>query len=150
MKVLVTGGAGYIGSVVTEELLNDGHPVVVYDNLTKGHRAAVVPGAQFVQADLADSKRLRQTLEQERVEAVIHMAAYSLVGESSANPAKYYQNNVTTGLVLLDAMLESGVKQLVFSSTAATYGEPKQQPIDESALTNPTNPYGETKLAFER
>lgn len=150
MRILVTGGAGYIGSVVTEELLIDGHQVVVYDNLSKGHRAAVVPGAQFVQADLGDGQRLRQTLEQERVEAVIHMAAYSLVGESSANPAKYYQNNVATGLVLLDAMLESGVKKLVFSSTAATYGEPKQQPIDESALTNPTNPYGETKLAFER
>ena len=150
MRILVTGGAGYIGSVVTEELLNDGHQVVVYDNLTKGHRAAVVPGAQCVHADLGDGQRLRQTLKHEQIEAVIHMAAYSLVGESSMNPAKYYQNNVTTGLVLLDTMLESGVKKLVFSSTAATYGEPKQQPIDERALTNPTNPYGETKLAFER
>ena len=149
MRILVTGGAGYIGSVVTEELLNDGHQVVVYDNLVKGHRAAVVPGAQFVHADLADGESLRNTLKQEKVEAVIHMAAYSLVGESSVNPAKYYQNNVVTGLVLLDAMLDSGVKKLVFSSTAATYGEPRQQPIDESAPTSPTNPYGETKLAFE-
>jgi len=150
MRILVTGGAGYIGSVVTEELLNDGHQVVVYDNLSKGHQAAVVPGAQFVHAGLEDGPRLRQTLEQQQVEAVIHMAAYSLVGESSVNPAKYYQNNVASGLVLLDAMLESGVKKLVFSSTAATYGEPKQQPIDESTPTNPTNPYGETKLSFER
>jgi len=150
MRILVTGGAGYIGSVVTEELLNDGHQVVVYDNLSKGHRTAVVPGAQFVHAGLEDGQRLRQTLAQQQVEAVIHMAAYSLVGESSVNPAKYYQNNVASGLVLLDAMLESDVKILVFSSTAATYGEPKHQPIDESTPTNPTNPYGETKLSFER
>ena len=135
---------------MTEELLNDGHQVVVYDNLSKGHRAAVVPGAQFVQGDLKDGQRIKQTLEQEQIEAVIHMAAYSLVGESSANPAKYYQNNVTSGLVLLDAMLDSGVKKLVFSSTAATYGEPERQPIDENAPRNPTNPYGESKLAFER
>jgi UDP-glucose 4-epimerase len=150
MRVLVTGGAGYIGSVVTEQLLNDGHLVVVYDNLSKGHRRAVVDGAVFIEADLHDASTMRQTLRDEQIEAVIHMAAYSLVGDSCANPAKYYDNNVAAGLVLLDAMIESGVKNIVFSSTAATYGEPDLQPISENASTTPTNPYGETKLAFER
>jgi UDP-glucose 4-epimerase len=149
MRVLVTGGAGYIGSVVTEELVKDGHEVVVYDNLVKGHRGAVVDGARLVEGDLLDSSKLRQTLKDERVEAVIHMAAYSLVGESCEQPAKYYQNNVVAGLVLLDAMLECDVKRIVFSSTAATYGEPESQPIYETAANNPTNPYGESKLAFE-
>lgn len=148
MKVLVTGGAGYIGSVVTEQLVNDGHEVVVYDNLSKGHRDAVVKGARFVEGDLLDAEKLREALN--GVDAVIHMAAYSLVGESVQAPSKYYHNNVVAGLVLLDAMRESGVKRIVFSSTAATYGEPEAQPIFETAATNPTNPYGETKLAFER
>ena len=146
----MTGGAGYIGSVVSEQLVNDGHKVVVYDNLSKGHREAVVPGARFVQADLHDAGTLRQTLRDSHTEAVIHMAAFSLVGESVQAPSKYYHNNVVAGLVLLDAMLECGVKRIVFSSTAATYGEPEAQPILESAPTNPTNPYGETKLAFEK
>jgi UDP-glucose 4-epimerase len=150
MRVLVAGGAGYIGSVVSEELVNDGHHVVVYDNLVKGHREAVVAGAEFIPGDLLDADRLRQTLKDNRIEAVIHMAAYSLVGESCEKPAKYYHNNVVAGLVLLDAMHECGVKKIVFSSTAATYGEPEAQPIFETAPTNPTNPYGETKLAFER
>ena len=150
MRVLVTGGAGYIGSVVTEELVNDGHEVVVYDNLVKGHRQAVVPGATFVNGDLLDAGALRQTLKDHRVEAVIHMAAYSLVGESCEHPSKYYQNNVVASLVLLDTMRECDVSRIVFSSTAATYGEPLSQPIYETAPNNPTNPYGETKLAFER
>ena len=150
MRVLVTGGAGYIGSVVTEELVKDGHEVVVYDNLSKGHRGAVVDGADFVEADLLDADRLRQTLKDKRTDAVIHMAAFSLVGESVENPAKYYHNNVVAGLVLLDAMRDCGISRIVFSSTAATYGEPESQPIFESAPNNPTNPYGETKLAFER
>jgi UDP-glucose 4-epimerase len=150
MRVLVTGGAGYIGSVVTEELVNDGHDVVVYDNLSKGHRGAVVEGADFVDGDLLDADKLRQTLTDNRTDAVIHMAAFSLVGESVAKPAKYYQNNVVAGLMLLDTMRDCGVSRIVFSSTAATYGEPEAQPIFESAPTNPTNPYGETKLAFER
>lgn len=149
MKVLVTGGAGYIGSVVTEELLKDGHEVVVYDNLYKGHREAVVKGAEFVQADLADAGTLRQTLSRSRIEAVIHMAADSLVSESCAHPARYYHNNVVNGLALLDAMREGDVGRIVFSSTAATYGEPETQPIEETAPNNPTNPYGETKLDFE-
>ena len=150
MRVLVTGGAGYIGSVVTEELVNDGHHVVVYDDLSKGHRDAVVEGATFVQGSLLDDAQLRQTINDNQIEAVIHMAAFSLVGESCEAPAKYYHNNVVAGLVLLDAMRECGVKKIVFSSTAATYGEPESQPIFETAPNNPTNTYGETKLAFER
>src|SRR5881394_505302 len=150
MKILVTGGAGYIGSVVTEELLNDGHDVVVFDNLVKGHRAAVNPRAKFVQADLMDGDALRRALKDNQVEAVIHMAAHSLVGESVEQPAKYYENNVVAGLKLIDAMGDCGVKKLVFSSTAATYGESQKQPIEESDPTEPTNPYGESKLAFER
>jgi len=150
MRVFVTGGAGYIGSVVTEELVNDGHEVVVCDNLSKGHRGAVVDGTRFVEGDLFEADKLRQTLNDNRIDAVIHMAASSLVGESIEKPAKYYQNNVVAGLVLLDAMRDCGVRRIVFSSTAATYGEPEAQPIFESAPTNPTNTYGETKLAFER
>jgi UDP-glucose 4-epimerase len=149
MNVLVTGGAGYIGSVVVEELLRDQHRVTVYDNLSKGHRQAVAPGAEFIQADLRDSERLRTALRQRSVEAVIHMAAASLVGESVAHPSSYYENNVLAGLSLLDAMREEGVATLVFSSTAAVYGEPEKQPIEEADPTSPTNPYGETKLAFE-
>jgi UDP-glucose 4-epimerase len=150
MRVLVTGGAGYIGSVVTEQLVNDGHDVVVYDNLSKGHRDAVVHGAELVEADLVDAETLEQTLKRRGIEAVVHMAASSLVGESVEQPHKYYQNNVVAGLVLLGAMQACEVKRLVFSSTAAVYGEPEQQPITEAAPTVPTNPYGETKLAFER
>jgi UDP-glucose 4-epimerase len=150
MKILVTGGAGYIGSVVTEELLNDRHDVVVFDSLIKGHRTAVDRRAKFVAGDLTDRELLQRTLKDNAVEAVIHMAAHSLVGESVENPAKYYDNNVAGGLRLIDAMRDCGVKKLVFSSTAATYGEPEKQPIEETDPTQPTNPYGESKLAFER
>ena len=150
MRVLVTGGAGYIGSVVSEQLVNDGHEVVIYDNLSKGHRGAVVEGARFVQGDLLEADHLRQTLNDNRIEAVIHMAASSLVGESVQEPSKYYHNNVVAGLVLLNAMRECQIKRIVFSSTAATYGEPEEQPIRETTPTNPTNTYGETKLAFEK
>jgi UDP-glucose 4-epimerase len=149
MKVLVTGGAGYIGSVLTEELVKDGHTVTVYDNLSKGHADAVVDGADFIEADLLKTERLAEVLQQNKTEAVIHMAASSLVGESVQEPAKYYHNNVMAGLSLLEAMRAGGVKKLVFSSTAAVYGEPQKQPIEESDPTAPTNPYGETKLAFE-
>ncbi len=149
MRVMVTGGAGYIGSVVTEELIRDGHDVVVYDSLYKGHRGAVAPEAKFVEADLTDGERLRRALSENRTEAVIHMAADSLVGESVENPAKYYRNNVVAGLALLDAMRDCGINRIVFSSTAATYGEPEKQPIEETDPTRPTNPYGESKLAFE-
>ena len=149
MKILVTGGAGYIGSVVVEECLKGGHEVVVYDNLVKGHRESVAPEAKFVEGDLIDGELLKKTFRENETEAVIHMAAYSLVGESVEHPAKYYQNNVVAGLSLLDAMRESKVKKIVFSSTAAVYGEPEKQPIEETDKTNPTNPYGESKLAFE-
>ncbi len=150
MRILVTGGAGYIGSVVTEELLKDGHEAVVYDSLYKGHRAAIDRAAKFVHADLLDGSVLRRTLREERIEAVMHMAADALVGESVAHPSKYYRNNLVAGLELLDAMRDCAVRRIVFSSTCATYGEPAQSPIDESLPNNPTNPYGESKLAFER
>ena len=147
MRVLVTGGAGYIGSGVVEELLASGHRAVVYDNLYKGHRDAVHPAAEFVHADLLDAKALHTAIS--GADAVVHLAAHSLVGESVQEPAKYYRNNVVAGLALADAMREHGVRWLVFSSTAAVYGEPAKQPIDETDPTAPTNPYGETKLAFE-
>jgi UDP-glucose 4-epimerase len=149
MRVLVTGGAGYIGSVVTEELVKDGHEVVVYDSLYKGHREMVAPEAKLVEADLMDTETLRGALRENRVEAVVHMAADALVGESVQEPARYYRNNVTAGLSLLDAMRDVGVNRLVFSSTAAVFGEPERQPIEENDPKNPTNPYGQTKLAFE-
>ncbi|MEO8041322.1 MAG: UDP-glucose 4-epimerase GalE [Acidobacteriota bacterium] len=149
MNILVTGGAGYIGSVVVEETLRAGHKAVVYDNLVKGHREMVAPGALFVEGDLFDRSLLEKTFVEHNVEAVIHMAAYSLVGESVSEPAKYYMNNVVAGISLLDAMRDGGVSKIVFSSTAAVYGEPEKQPIEESDRTAPTNPYGDTKLAFE-
>jgi len=150
MRVLVTGGAGYIGSVVTEELLNNGHEAVVYDSLYKGHRGAVDSRATFVNMGLQDDEGLWNALTDNQIEAVIHLAASSLVGESVEDPARYYDNNVIASLRLLDAMSDCGVSKIVFSSTAATYGEPEKQPVTETDPTNPTNPYGETKLAFER
>jgi UDP-glucose 4-epimerase len=150
MRVLVTGGAGYIGSAITEVLIESGHDVVVYDNLRKGHAAAVPEAAGFIVADLAEGQALRSALGDHGIEAVVHMAADSLVGESVAKPEKYYWNNVVAGLSLLEAMLYCRVKRIVFSSTAAVYGEPERQPIREGDPVGPTNPYGETKLAFER
>jgi UDP-glucose 4-epimerase len=150
MRVLVTGGAGYIGSTITEVLLDSGHEVVVYDNLQKGHAAAIAEGARFIKADLSDGEAIRAALHDHSIEAVVHMAADSLVGESVVNPEKYYWNNMVAGLSLLEAMLYCQVKRLVFSSTAAVYGEPAKQPICETDPVSPTNPYGETKLAFER
>jgi len=150
MNVLVTGGAGYIGSVVVEQLIAHGHRAVVYDNLSKGHRAAVSPDAVFVEGDLADRVKLIQSFKEHQVEAVIHMAAFSLVSESVPHPHRYFANNVVNGHSLLDAILETGVKKIVFSSTAATYGAPETMPITEETPHNPTNPYGESKLAFEK
>lgn len=150
MNLLVTGGAGYIGSVMTEQAIQHGHQVVVYDNLSHGHRAAILPEATFIEGDLHDKQRLVEALESHRIDAVIHMAAFALVGESTGNPRKYFHNNVTGGLTLLDAMIEVGVRRIVFSSTCATYGLAEQIPITEETPQSPVNPYGETKLIFER
>jgi UDP-glucose 4-epimerase len=150
MRVLVTGGAGYIGSVVTEILLARGHAVVVYDNLAKGHRDAVPAGVPLVHADLLDGAALGRELREHRIDAVVHMAADAQVGESMADPARYYRTNLIGGLTLLDAMRASGVGLIVFSSSAAVYGAPDKQPIPEDEPPSPTNPYGETKLAMER
>jgi UDP-glucose 4-epimerase len=150
MRVLVTGGAGYIGSVVVEELLKHDCKVVVYDNMSKGHRWSVRDDVVLVEADLLEEGRLHATLVENEIDAVVHMAADSLVGESTQNPGKYYQSNVVGGLSLLSAMRTAGVNKIVFSSTAAVYGEPVKQPIEETDPTSPSNPYGETKLAFER
>jgi UDP-glucose 4-epimerase len=150
MRILVTGGAGYIGSVITDQLIADGHGVFVYDNLSKGHREAVSKDATLVDADLLDEDALKRALATHAIDAVIHMAASSLVGESMTNPERYYLNNVIGSMRLLNAMLATGVRMLVFSSTAATYGEPTRQPISEEDGTAPSNTYGETKLAVER
>lgn len=150
MKVLVTGGAGYIGSVVVERLLKHGHQPVVYDNLAKGHRAAIAPEAVFIEANLQDSDTMIRSLEAHKIEAVIHMAADSLVGESVRDPLKYFGNNAGGATSLLGAMLKVGVKKIVLSSTAAVYGQPEVMPITEETPQNPTNPYGESKLMIEK
>ena len=150
MNILVTGGAGYIGSVMTEQLLAHGHHAVVYDSLELGHRAAIAPAADFVQGFIQDKEKLLATLRAHNIEAVIHMAAYALVGESVQAPQKYFSNNFIGGLTLLDAMREAEVKKIVFSSTCATYGMPEKMPITEDTPQLPVNPYGESKLAFER
>lgn len=150
MRVMVTGGAGYIGSVVVAELLADGHEVVVYDNLSKGHRQAVSPYAMLVVGDLADGERLASTLHDYRVQCVVHMASFIEAGESVVNPAKYFRNNVMNGIGLLEAMVSTGALCFVFSSSAAVYGDPERIPIDEDAALRPTNPYGESKLTIER
>ena len=150
MKLLVLGGAGYIGSHTAYELLENGHEVVIADNLVTGYKEAVHENATFYQGDLRDKDFLVNLLNKEKVDAVIHFAAFSLVGESVINPLKYYENNLYGTKVLLDAMIETGVDKIVFSSTAATYGEPENIPILESDRTCPTNPYGETKLAMEK
>lgn len=150
MKILVTGGAGYIGSICVEELLHRGHEVAVLDNLTEGHRAAVDPRATFYHADLADRVAVGLAVGEFGPDAVMHFAANALVGESMTNPSKYFRNNVSSGLNLLDAMVEHGVKRFVFSSTCATFGIPERMPIEETLPQRPINPYGESKLIFEK
>ena len=150
MKILVVGGAGYIGSVCTELLLDEGHEVAVFDNLTEGHRRALDSRAQFIEGDLADRSGFEAALAGIRPDAVMHFAASALVGESMENPSKYFRNNVANGLNLLDAMVSTGTERLVFSSTCAIFGPPERVPIDEDLPKRPINPYGESKLAFER
>lgn len=150
MNIFVTGGAGYIGSICVEQLLETGHTVTVYDNLTEGHRSAVDPRARFVEGCLSDRGRISQTMQAVMPEVVVHFAANALVGESMSNPSKYFRNNVASGLNLLDACVEAGVRKLVFSSTCATYGMPERVPITEDTPPRPINPYGESKLMFEK
>lgn len=150
MNILVTGGAGYIGSITSTALIERGHDVVVLDDLSTGHRAAVPAGARFVRADIADTDLVLATLREHSVEAVVHFAAASLVGESMAEPVRYYRNNVSGSVALLDAVGRAGVERFVLSSTAALYGTPESVPIAESAALAPESVYGETKFAIER
>jgi UDP-glucose 4-epimerase len=150
MKIFVVGGAGYIGSICAEVLLDEGHEVFVCDNLSEGHRSAVDSRARFIEGDLRDREEIRSALRSMQPDAVMHFAASALVAESMQNPSKYFRNNVAHGLNLLDAMIETDVNRLVFSSTCATFGPPESVPIDETAPQRPINPYGESKLAFEK
>src|SRR5437588_102392 len=150
MNILVVGGAGYIGSVCAELLLNEGHQVAIFDNLSEGHRAAVDRRAHFLKGDLADRDGIVEAVARLCPAAVMHFAASALVGESMRDPSKYFRNNVANGLNLLDAMVAADVRQIVFSSSCATFGLPERTPIDESFPQRPINPYGESKLAFEK
>ena len=147
--ILVTGGAGYIGSHVVKELLRQGHQPIVYDNLQTGHRKAV-KDALFIEGDLADREKLKETFHLYSIDAVMHFAADCLVGESVKDPLKYFNNNVKNSLQLLEILEEFNIKKFVFSSSAAVYGEPEKIPITEEHACLPTNPYGETKWIFEK
>lgn len=149
MNLLVIGGAGYVGSHAVRLLQNHGHQVWVYDNLSRGHRGAV-PSGRLIEGEVADRARVVAVLRQHQIDAVMHFAAFALVGESVADPGIYYRNNVIAALELLDAMREADVQRLVFSSTTATYGEPATVPIPETTPQQPINPYGFTKLVIER
>jgi UDP-glucose 4-epimerase len=150
MNILVTGGAGYIGSICVEQLLDAGHAITIFDNLTEGHRRAVDPRAELITGDLQQRGDIEHALEKVKPEAVMHFAANALVGESMENPSKYFRNNVCGGINLLDAMLAVGCRRFVFSSTCATFGPPERLPIDETLPQQPINPYGESKLMFEK
>ncbi|MDO5519455.1 MAG: UDP-glucose 4-epimerase GalE [bacterium] len=150
MRILVLGGAGYIGSHVVSELIDQGNEVVIADNLETGHIEAVHPKATFYKGDIRNKEFIDSVFEKEQIDGVIHFAANSLVGESMTNPLKYYNNNLYGTMVLLESMVAHNVKKIVFSSTAATYGEPESIPILETDRTEPTNPYGETKLSMEK
>jgi UDP-glucose 4-epimerase len=149
MRILVTGGAGYVGSHCVRELLAAGHDVTVYDNLSRGH-AAAVPSGLLVEGELLDERRIASTLKERRIDAVMHFAAFALVGESVAEPHLYYGNNVLGSFHLIEAMRTTGVKKLVLSSTTATYGTPEKMPIAETTPQQPINPYGFSKLVVER
>ena len=150
MKVFVTGGAGYIGSVCTEELLNAGHQVTVYDDLSEGHRSAVDSRARLIVGQPEVEGDILEAVRSSQAEAILHFAANALVGESMVNPGKYFRNNVGNGLKLLEAAQTLGVKKFVFSSTCATYGPPDRVPMTEDLPQRPINPYGESKLMFEK
>lgn len=150
MKVFVTGGAGYIGSICTEELLNAGHEVTVYDDLSEGHRSAIDERARFIQGRPNQDGDILQAVRQAQPEAILHFAANALVVESMTNPGKYFQNNVCNGLKLLEAARQANVRKFVFSSTCATYGPPERVPMTEDLPQHPINPYGESKLMFEK
>src|SRR5688572_906505 len=149
MRILVTGGAGYVGSVSVEALVAAGHDVTVVDDLSTGHRDAVVDGADLVDGPYTDAEAIARLLEARDIEAVLHCAARSLVGESIEDPARYFAENVAGGIGLLEAMRAAGTDRIVFSSTAAVYGVPEATPITEDAPLRPINPYGETKRSFE-
>ena len=150
MKVFVTGGAGYIGSICVEQLLDAGHDVVVFDNLSEGHRSAVDERAMFIEGCLSDRETILNAVGSNQPEAIMHFAANALVGESMTNPSKYFRNNVANGINLLEAAAEGGVRKFVFSSTCATFGVPETIPMTEALPQNPINPYGESKLIFEK
>jgi UDP-glucose 4-epimerase len=150
MRILVTGGAGYIGSIVSAELLRAGHQVMVYDDLRHGHRRAVPKGAEVIIGEVGEREALGLAFEQHRPEAVMHFAALIEAGESMRSPERYFRNNTASSLTLLECMLQHGCKRLVFSSTAALYGNPERTPIKEDAPLVPTNAYGESKLLVER
>jgi UDP-glucose 4-epimerase len=150
MKILVTGGVGYVGSIMTEELIKAGYQVVIFDNLQQGHKEAITKGASLIIGDIRDSQDLEKIFNANKFDAVMHMAAETVVEFSMTDPQRYFQNNITGGINLLDAMLKHNVKKLIFSSSAATYGEPKEVPIVESHPQLPVNSYGETKLMFEK
>ncbi len=150
MRILVTGGAGYIGSVVTEQLLASGHQVTVFDNLKSGHRASIHPNATIIEGDLLNSADLDAAFKTAQPEGICHLAGEIAVGESMTDPGLHFQNNLVGSLNLADAMVRHGTKKIVFSSTAAVYGYPDEIPISENAPKQPVNVYGETKLAFER
>jgi UDP-glucose 4-epimerase len=150
MAILVTGGAGYIGSVTVELLREQGEDVVVLDNLSRGHRAAVAAEVPFYQGDIGDAGLVAKLAREHRIEACVHFAALAYVGESVAEPARYFENNVAQGIRLLNALQAAGLRQVVFSSTCAVYGEPQRIPIDETHPQQPANPYGWSKLMMER
>jgi len=150
MRLLVTGGAGYIGSVVAQQLLAAGHQVTIIDNLSRGHRQAVPSGAELVVGDLSDKEQLRQLFGTHGFEGVLHFAAFIEAGESMKAPETFFRNNTANALAVLEAMLAAGVKRFVFSSTAALYGNPARTPIEEADALQPTNAYGESKLLVER
>jgi UDP-glucose 4-epimerase len=150
MAILVTGGAGYIGSVMVDLLRTRGEAVIVLDNLDRGHRTAVDPEVPFYEGNVGDRALVRQICEKEQIDSCIHFAALAYVGESVLQPKRYFENNVEDGIALLDSLLECGVRQFVFSSTCATYGEPLRIPIDESHPQQPANPYGWSKLFLEK